>query len=52
MDEGTQGHSAPPGHGEVRYTDIPIPLRLSLAPVQQLTGPSYGFWVKVERQRQ
>lgn len=44
MDEGAQGQAAPPGHGQVRDADVPVSLRLPLAPAQQLTGSSDGFW--------
>lgn len=44
VDEGAQGQSTLPGHGEIRYIDIPVSLRLSLAPVEQLTGSSDGLW--------
>lgn len=44
VDEGTQGQAALPGHGEIRDSDIPVSLRLPLAPAQQLTGSSDGFW--------
>lgn len=44
VNEGTQGQAALPGHGEVRDSDIPVSLRLPLAPAQQLTGSGDGFW--------
>lgn len=44
VNEGAQGQAALPGHGEVRDSDILVSLRLPLAPAQQLTGSSDGFW--------
>lgn len=44
VDEGTQGQATLPRHSKVCYINIPVSLRLSLAPVQQFTGSSYGFW--------
>lgn len=44
VDEGAQGQAALPRHSEVRHVNVPVSLCLPLAPVQQLTGSSYGFW--------
>lgn len=44
VNQGTKGQAALPRHGEVCHINIPVALCLPLAPVEQLTGPSYGFW--------
>lgn len=44
VNEGAQGQAALPGHGEVSDVDIPVSLRLPLAPVEQFTGASDGLW--------
>lgn len=43
VNQGTKGQAALPRHGEVCHINIPVALCLPLAPVEQLTGPSYGF---------